>query len=461
MKRILTLLLSVLLASSVSAQQQIALSLEDCRKMAATNDPYVRNSALDVLAAKAQKQEALAAYFPTVSATAAGFHALDPLVRIGLSDILGSSDAANNIKTQIQQTAPLYGLPTSYETLQYGYGASVTVMQPLYAGGRIVNGNRLASLGIEAAQLQEQMQDKLTASGVEEKYWLVVSLDEKAVTLAAARELLDTLHKDAASAYAAGLLTDSEMMQVRLKLSELRSAGIQLKGGVRLAKMDLFNAIGVQYTAVPGGMKDADGNYIPYIDDILLTERIDRLEEPQHYYVPEEELASRAEESRLLALQVEAKELEKKMAMGEALPQIGVGAMYGYGRYLSEGSTNGAVYAMVKIPISDWGKTSSKMKRLDYQVRKARNEQEYLDAQLVLRARQRWISLTTAWEQYQVAKESLELTRTDVERLRFSFNAGLIPLSELLQGQTALRQGEDALIDCAIAYRNALSEYQR
>lgn len=454
------LIASVLMPLSALAQQT-SLSLEECRRMAASNDPYVRNSALDVLAARAQKQEALSAYFPTVSAMAMGFHALNPLVRIGLSDILGNSDAANNIKTQIQQTAPLYGLPTSYETMQYGYGASVNIMQPLYAGGRIVNGNRLASLGMEAAQLQESLQGKLTASQVEEKYWLVVSLDEKAVTLAAARELLDTLYKDASSAFDAGLLTDSEMLQLRLRMSELRSKGIQLKGGVRLAKMDLFNAIGVQYSAVPGGMTDPDGNHIPYIDDIVLTDRIDILRDPLCYYIPEDELAARAEESRLLDLQVRARELEKKMALGEALPQVGIGAMYGYGRYLSEGSTNGTVYAMVKIPISDWGKTSSRVRRLEYQAQKARNEQEYMDAQLVLRARQRWIALNTAWEQYGVVRESVELARTDVRKLESSFRAGLVPLSELLQAQTVLRQSEDALIDSAIAYRNALSEYQQ
>lgn len=460
MRRIYIIMVSLLLPL-LCYGQQTTLSVEDCRRMAGTNDPYVRNAQLDVLAAKAQKSEALAAYFPTVSATAVGFHALNPLIKIGLNDILGNSDAANNIKNQINQTAPLYGLPTSYEAMQFGYGATVSVMQPLFAGGRIVNGNRLASLGVEAAQLQEQMQGKATADQVEEKYWLVVSLDEKAVTLAKANELLDTLYKDAESAHSAGLLTDSEMLQVKLKMSELRSKGIQLKGGVRLAKMDLFNAIGVEYSAVPGGLVNSEGRLLPYIDDIVLTDRIDTLLGPENYYVPEEELAARTEESRLLSLQVEAKELEKKMAMGEAMPQVGVGAMYGYGKYISDASGNGAVYAMVKIPLSDWGKTSQKMKRLEYQAQKARNEQDYLEAQLILRARQRWIALTTAWEQYGVAKETVDFARREVEKLEANFRAGLIPLSELLQSQTSLRQSEDAMIDSAIAYRNALSEYLR
>ena len=459
MRRLYIIMVSALLPMAASAQT-LSLSLDECRALAATNDPYVRNAQLDVLAAQAQKREALAEYFPTVSAMAVGYHSLNPLIKIGLNDILGNSDAANNIKMMVNETAPLYGIPTTYEAMQYGYGATVSVVQPIYAGGRIVSGNRLARLGIEAALLQQSLQGRTTEAQVGEKYWLVVSLDEKAVTLARAKELLDTLCKDASSAFAAGVLTDAEMLQVRLKQSELRSKEIQLRGGVRLAKMDLFNAIGVRYATVRG-LQDGDGNPVPYIDDIALTDRVDSLLPPDTYWRPEEEIAAQTDESRLLALQVEAKSLEKRMALGETLPQVGVGAMYGYGKYLGDGSCNGAVYAMVKIPISDWGKTSQKLRRLEYQTEKARNEQEYLDAQLVLRARQRWLALTTAWEQYEVAKETVDLAAREVSKLEAGFGAGLIPLSDLLQAQTSLRQGEDALIDSAIDYRKALEEYLR
>ena len=39
------------------------------------------------------------------------------------------------------------------------------------------------------------------------------------------------------------------------------------------------------------------------------------------------------------------------------------------------------------------------------------------------------------------------------------YRAGLVPLSELLEAQTALRQSADALVDARIAYRNAVAAY--
>lgn len=443
------------LAATTSFAQQRTLTLDECKKLAAHNDPYERNAELDVLAARAQKQEALAEYFPSVSATAIAFHSLNPLLDIGVTDILGTSDAAWNIQNYVNEMAPQYGLPTRYQALQHGYGATISVMQPLYAGGRIVNGNRLASLGIQAAELKKSLQHRTTDGKVEEKYWLVVSLQEKQKTLDSANELLDSLAKDLDSAIGAGLATESDRMILRLKKSELASAGVQLRGGLRLAKMDLFNAIGQPYSAV----RMASGEEKPYIDDICLSDVLDDLKQPQEYYIPEEQLAASMEETKLLELQLEAKELERKMVLGETLPQVGLGATYGYGQYIGQGSTNGALYAMVKVPISDWGKASKKLKRYGYEIEKTRNEKDYLDAQLMLRARQLWINLGTAWEQIQVADESVNYASDVCSRQAVQFSAGMITLSELLQSQTSLRQAEDEKINAQIAYRQALSTY--
>lgn len=457
MKRKTIYTIAALLIAGVAAQaQDRVLTLPECKELARRNDPYERNAALDVLAARAQKQEALAEYFPSVSATAMAYHALHPFIDLGVTDILGTSDNAWNISNYLDQVAPQYGLPTRYKALQYGYGATVTLTQPVFAGGRIVNGNRLASLGIEAAELQQSLRHRDTELQVEQKYWLVVSLQEKKKTLEEALSLVSSLEKDVLAARAAGVLTDSDVMMVKLRSSELRSSELQLKGGTRLAKMDLFNALGIAYSTVEAMATPEK----PFIDSIVMDDDFGGLRSPDSYYVPEEELADRMAETRLLALQVEAKDLQRKMTVGETLPEVGVGAMYGYGKAVGDGRMNGAVYAMVKIPISEWGKASRKIRRISYEVEKARNEQEYLGSQLLLRARQLWVNLTTAWEQLQVAEQSVEYARDVYERQRLSFETGLVTMSDLLQTQTSLRQSEDSYVEQCIAYRQALCEYQ-
>lgn len=72
-KFLLNIVLVLSLPLSSVYAQSVELSLEQCIALATDGSVSVKNAELDILAAKAQKQEALAAYFPTVSATAFGF----------------------------------------------------------------------------------------------------------------------------------------------------------------------------------------------------------------------------------------------------------------------------------------------------------------------------------------------------------------------------------------------------
>ena len=438
-----------------SKQPLMELSLDRCLEMALENNMDVLNSRLDVYAAKAQKQEAVAGYFPDVSVNAFTFYAFDPMLELGIKDIIGESEFSNTLQGLIDYAASTYGFDPVYSTLKKGISANVTVLQPVFAGGRIVNGNRLAALGLEAAGLQKNISERNTAEDVEKAYWQVVSLEEKMKTLDRMQALVDTLYKDVSSACAAGLATDTDMLQVRLRQNELRSGKISLKNGIRLARMQLFNDTGVRYNPYSTIANDS----IPYIDDIILTDRPDCLDAPDMYWQPEEEVAARQDEARLLDISVRSKELEKKMVMGEALPQIGVGVSYGYSRLISDGRMNGAVFASLQIPLSDWGRTARKMQRYEAQIQKAENEKEYLNAQLVLQVRKLWIDLESAWEQLLVARESVAVAQAGVEDLTAYYDAGMSPLSELLDAQMQLQEAMNACVDHSISYRTALQAY--
>lgn len=455
MKRLTLILLAVCGSCFACRAQELVLTLEGCKELARENDPYVKNARLDALSARAQKGEALAEYFPTVQATVMGFHAMKPLVDIGPIDILGRSDAAWDISNAYNDFAYSNGLPTRYRALQYGYGAGVSVMQPLFAGGRIVSGNRLAELGVRAADLKSSLQARETDAEVERKFWQVVSLVEKMKVLDGAMQMVDSLEKDVESACSAGLVTESDRLQVKLKKSELKSTRLQLLGGIRLAKMDMFNEIGIAYSAVSSNAREGR----PYIDAVLFDSGTGELCSPQSVHVSEEEMAESMEEARLLDLQVEAKKLEKRMVLGSALPQLAIGGAYGYGHYIGNGKLNGTVFAMLSVPLSDWGKTSRKLKRYENDVQKSENERAYLHSQLLLRARQMWIELETSWERMAVAREAEDIARDSYARQRSAYDAGLVTMSELLQSQTDLLACENASAESRIAYRTALSSY--
>lgn len=454
MKKILLIFISILVALGASGQQ-VGLTLQQCKDLAMAHDPSVKNANLDIMAAQAQKQEVFAEHFPRLSFSALGFYAQKPMVRLTAIDIFGDTELGHFINDAFREFTDGKKGDPEFTALKYGYNASFTLVQPVYVGGRIATGNKLAKLGVEAANLQKDIKVRSKNEDVEKSYWEIVALEEKRNTLNHLNELLEVLHKDVTSGIEAGLITDTDLLLVNMKKNELKSGEIQLDGGIRLLKMNLFNAIGQPYSVFES-VASAD---CPYIDDIVLVDRLTDLRPPQEYYVPEEEMAAGVQETKLLGMMVDAKKFERRIAMGEVLPTVAVGASYGFAE-INGAQFNGNVFAMISIPISEWGKASKKLDRMEYQIQKSQNEKEFLTQQLLLQIRQFWLNLNVAWEQMNVAKENVELANKTVKNQMSEYEAGMVPLSDLLMTQTKLYEATEAYVSSQIEYSKALTAYQ-
>lgn len=437
MKKTLSILIFLISASALSAQE-VSLSIKDCIVLSEANNPYIKNTFLDIQSARFQKKEVFAEYFPRLSFRALGISSYDYLIDIVVGREVGDA----------LRESELGGYT------RFGLNATFTLMQPIYAGGRINTGNKLAKVGIKAAELKHKVNLREKREEIEKMYWEIVALEEKRHTIKHLEELLDILHRDVTSAIDAGVVTESDLLLVKMKKNELKSGKIHLEGGIRLLKMNLFNTIGQGYTLVKGVADTTK----PYIDNIVLADRLSSLLPPSDYYIPEEEFAAGVSETELLGIMVEAKQLEKKLALGEYLPAAGVGISYGFSNFTNSNS-NAIGLATISIPISNWGKGSMKLKRLNNEIQKAVNEKEHLTSQLVLQARQLWLNLNVAWEQMKVAEENLELAEKNVYNQMSRFNAGLIPISDVLMNQTKLFEATENLIDKQIEYSKALTAY--
>ena len=437
MKRTLLILMILISASAVYAQE-VSLSLKDCIVLSETNNPYIKNTYLDIQSAKYQKNEVFAEYFPRVSFRMLGLSSYDYFIDI----ILGPEMGAAAREAEIGDFS------------KSGFNATLSLMQPLYAGGRIVTGNKLAAVGVKASELKHEVNLREKREEIEKMYWEIVALEEKRSTIKHLEELLDVLYKDVTSAIDAGVITESDLLLVKMKQNELKSGKIQLEGGIRLLKMNLFNTIGQNYSLVNGIADESR----PHLDKVVLSDRLSSLLPPSDYYIPEEEFAAGVTETELLEVMVEAKKLEKKLALGEYLPTAGIGVSYGYSTFTSSNS-NAIGLATISVPISNWGKGSQKLKRLDNEIQKAVNEKEYLTSQLLLQARQLWLNLNVTWEQMKIAEENLALAEKNTYDQMARFNAGLVPLSDVLMNQTNMFEASENLIDKQIEYSKALTAY--
>ena len=407
----------VLCVGTVSAQR--TLSLEECREMALENNAKMKNARLDVEEAREGKKEAFTKYFPNVSAVGTAFKAnhgmMDMSVIPGLLELSMMDD---------------------------GLLGGVTAIQPVFAGGQIVNGNKLADLALEVSRYQMRQSEDEVALTVERYYWQWISLHEKLRTIEIVESLVGSLYKDVEVAVGAGVTTRNDLLQVQLKKNGVVSDRLRVENGLRLSKMVLAQYIGI-------GEDDFE------IDFTLPAE----VPSPELYRVSHEEALPTTLSYKLLEKNVEAARLQQKLKVGQYLPTVGIGAGYMYHNLLDKDRPFGMVFATVAVPISDWWGGSHAIRKQKLQVKAAEYSRQNANELLLVQMRKLWNELEESYKQVKLAEESIATAEENVRLNTDYYKAGTVTLSDLLDAQSLLQQSRDQYTGDYTAYLIKRTEY--
>ena len=420
----------------------LRLSVQNCIDMALENNIELKNSQLEIAKAKATKNEARAEYFPTVTAQAIAFDALNPMLTFGIEDI-DNAQLRQILYTLYAEYGANMGLDKEYSFIQDGVILNAMATEPIYAGGRIRNGNKLAQLGIEAAETQSKVKEDEVRLQTETLYWQIVSLQEKVATLDQLDRLLDTLDKDLSGAIEAGLAMPTDQYKLRVKQNESQLNRKKLTDGITLLKMALAQYIG------------ADGQ------TMVLSDTLGLETEPTAYYHHAEEAVAQRHESHLLDLSLKAEDLKKKMTLGEALPSLLVGGSVNYHTVMENTKPNAMVFAMLQVPLTDWHKTSIKLKKHNLDAEMAENTRRDLTEKMQLQTDQAWFNLEQSWLRITMAQTALSDAKANLKITEDYYEAGLVALSDVLEAQTLLKQSLDELTDSRVEYRINLMTYRQ
>lgn len=436
------LIVIVCLLLSVSAFAQQRLSIQDCIEMALENNIELKNSQLEINKARATKNEARAEYFPTVTAQALAFDALNPMLSFGIEDI-DNAQLRQLLYNLYAEYGANFGLQKEYSYIQKGVALNAMATEPIYAGGRIRNGNKLAKLGIEAAELQSKVKEDEVRLQTETLYWQIVALQEKRTTLDQLDCLLDTLDKDLSGAIEAGLAMPTDQYKLKVKQNESQLNRKKLTDGITLLKMALAQTIGT------------DWQTMELVDTLGLETN------PTTLFRDASEAVASRNEILLLELSLKAEDLKKKMTLGEALPSLMVGGSAGYHTILENSKPNAMVFAVLQIPITDWHKTSFRLKKHDLDKEVAENTRRDLTEKMQLQTNQAWFNLEQSWLRITMAQTALSDAEANLKIAEDYYEAGLVALSDVLEAQTMLKQSRDELTDSRVEYRINLVTYRQ
>ena len=414
-----------------------SLSLRQLTDSALQNNFATRAAHHDIEAAHEQRREAFTKYFPNVSATAATFNAnrgmakmtLDPQTMI--SPELGAALAQSFPPEAMAALAA----PMNMTMMKSGVIASVTAMQPVFAGGQIVNGNRLARVGEEVSELQLQLAEQEVERTVSQYYWQLVSLYEKLATIDAVEALLADLHKDVDVAVRAGVAMRNDLLQVELRQNEVESQKVKLRNAIDIVKMTLGQYAGLTPAPFSTGGRSSYTFEIEYPD--LSQQDIQKLSSLGR------EGVSTLPEYSLLQKQVEAAKLQKKMAVGKNLPSVAVGAGYNYHNLLDNDRTFAMVFATLSVPISDWWGGSHAVKHKKIELQKAQEQLEDNAQLLGIRLQKTWNDADEARQLVEIASRGIKQAEENLRLNRDYYRAGTSTMSNLLEAQLLYQQACD------------------
>ena len=326
-----------------------------------------------------------------------------------------------------------------------GFVGSVMAVQPLFQGGQIVNGNRLANLQEDVRRLQLQMTEKDIELQVTKYYWQIISMQANIITLDSVKVQLDEVHRLTQQYVDAGVITHNDLLRVELKEQELASSHLQLENGINIVKLLLAQLTGID-----------EGDYNISYSASFLSPAL-----PATYLQEHETAVGHREEYALSAKNEEAQALNVKMERGKLLPSLSVGVNGFYHTIDSHDNTNGMVFATLSVPISDWWGGSHAVRKAKIQRMQAENDRMEVHEKLSIDIQTAWNNLQEAYKQIDIARSSVFSARENLRLQRIFYGAGTTTMTDLLDAVTLFTQSESQLVTACATYQERVAEYLR
>lgn len=411
------------------AQKRLTLSLAQCREMALSQSEELQQADNRQRQAELDNEIATTAYLPKIDGTAIGAYMLPDMDMMGME-----------------------------LRMRGAYMAGISLTQPIYVGGKITIGKRLAHIGVESAREQQRMTRMDVIVEADKAYWTYIAVTSKVKVLKSYSAQMDTLYSQMSTAYNAGMATENDLLRIAAEQSDVQYQLQKAQNGADLCRMSLCRMIGIGF----------DTRIEP--EDTLIT-----LTEP----IPLVTDISLRPEVVLLEKQVEADKQNIRMAKSNMLPSVGLMAGYTYyGNFKLKGTVqsgggdlqpfsqefrDGICVAMlsVKIPIFHWGENRKKVRKAMYQLKNSELELKKSTRLFNIEVQQTIRNIQDGKRLVQTAMIGLRQAKENLRVTRNRYTSSMATLSDLLDAQSQWQQAESNLIEAQTQYKIYETEYLR
>ena len=460
---IVTAVLLLLTTVTTLAQpQKRFLTLEQCRAIALDSSAILRNAQLTEEKTDLDRKAVITNFLPKFSGYGLYLWTSDsfdydfsggalPVYKNVYGNLVPDlmKDAAGNIVYNngipvFNQYAIIPPMTLSVD-LANTFTAGVSVSQPVFMGGKIISGYRMAALGTEMAKLNSELKAEEVTVSVDEAYWMYV----KTCRLLEAAESFDStvteVYRFVEDAIDVGMATSTDLVKVEVQRNNAALAVAKARNGKRLSMMNLCHILGLPLTTEI----EVDQSGFTLDSTAVIPESI---------ALGSDSIENRAD-YRLLAGQAELKRRNVDFVRSDFLPQLGVMASYGYSyglKLMDETLLNQAgftVMATLKVPIFAWGEGYLKIKSAKKEYEMAQNELERLSDMMELEKAKNSYAVSEAALQVRLAESSLRSAENNLKVCRDQYELGMETIVNVLEAQSQWNK-------CSCDYISAVADYK-
>lgn len=369
---------------------------------------------------------------------------LEKMARADLKPKLSGGANFNYTGNPLELTLDMPALdnPVSFQGKNLNYGASVSLLQPIYTGGRLLESIRMAQHQQSLASSQTEMIGSAVCFQTDMQYWNTVARKEMVDIASDFKNSVSSLASTIRERVEAGLVDPQDLLMAEVKLNEAEYQLLQAQSNFETGRMALNSIIGEELEhATP---TDSCIPVVSVADSLLHQEVYDR---------PELKIAHE---------KIKIEESSLKLNDSQYKPQLylGVDGSYsspGY-NFHSDLDPNYAIYAKLSISIFEWGKRKSQKRASTRRIEMATDNLNKVTDHVRLEVQTARVALLQAIRRIDLAESSLGKAEENEGKALERYAEGKVSILEVIDAQTYRQTAQVNYVQAKVSAQGHYSE---
>ncbi len=323
---------------------------------------------------------------------------------------------------ELSVAVPSLNEPLSFQGRDTKYGASLSLLQPVYSGGALKAGYNKAVKESELSRYEKERVANDIVYNADVYYWNKVACDERVRVAEAFKASVSTLVEVVRHRVSEGYTDRNDLLMAEVKLNDAEYRLAQARNDAEVARLSMNSFSGVPF------------------DQVQPTDSVVLLPMQEYDYALTVDAAMMGRpELQIASGQVEIQKSVAKLANAQYLPKFAVGidgsyASPGYD-FTSDLDPNYVVYAKLSVPIFEWGKRKNTRKAGRYGVSMALENQSKQTDKVRLEVETAFYTYSRALRDVQLTESSLSKASESESLAMDKYREGDISIVEVINAQ--------------------------